>query len=123
MINDRIKQLIEVLGLNPSAFSESINVSVAVIFNIIKGRRSKPSYELILKILNTYKNLSTDWLIMGKGSMWNDLIVDDNQILRGSQLENRIKVLLAHLKDQLPQSKEVIELNDLVHSALQESLN
>ena len=60
MINDRIHHLIKVMEMNPTSFSDSLEVSVTVIFNIIKGRRSKPSFELILKILKAYDKLNAE---------------------------------------------------------------
>ena len=122
MINDRIYHLINVLNLNPTSFSDSLNVSVTVIFNIIKGRRSKPSFELIHNILKTYNKLNADWLIKGEGSMWNDDIVTSEKFSPvGIQLEARIKELLIKLSIQNPQSHEYIELEELVSHLVTES--
>ena len=122
MINDRIYHLINVLNLNPTSFSDSLNVSVTVIFNIIKGRRSKPSFELIHNILKTYNKLNADWLIKGEGSMWNDDIVTSEKFSpSGIQLEARIKELLLKLSIQNPQSHEYIELEELVSHLVTES--
>ena len=52
MVNDRLHHFINVLGMNPSAFAESVDTNAAVIFNIVKGRRSKPSFDLLEKIFN-----------------------------------------------------------------------
>ena len=122
MINDRIYHLINVLNLNPTSFSDSLNVSVTVIFNIIKGRRSKPSFELIHNILKTYDKLNADWLIKGDGSMWNDEIVKSEKFTPSNvNLESRIKELLIKLSIQNPQSHEYIELEELVFHMVKES--
>ncbi len=122
MINDRIHRLIQVLNMNPTSFSDSLNVSVTVIFNIIKGRRSKPSYDLINKMLTTYEKLNAEWLIKGNGSMWNDDIVTSEKFTPSNlQVELRIKELLLKLSLKNPDSHEYIELEELVSHMMSES--
>ncbi|MEQ9404526.1 MAG: hypothetical protein RIM99_13110 [Cyclobacteriaceae bacterium] len=122
MINDRINRLITVLEMNPTSFSDSVGVNVTVIFNIIKGRRSKPSYELILKILHQYDKLNSEWLIKGDGAMWNDDIVKSHEIAPAQvNLENRVKELFVKLRLLQPDAYEVHELEELVSFVLEES--
>ncbi len=122
MINDRIHRLIQVLNMNPTSFSDSLNVSVTVIFNIIKGRRSKPSYDLIHKMLTTYNQLNAEWLIKGEGSIWNDDIVTSEKFTPSNlQVEIRIKELLLKLSLSNPDSHEYIELEELVSHMIRES--
>ena len=122
MINDRVHKLIRVLDMNPTSFSESLEVSVTVIFNIIKGRRSKPSYDLILNILQTYDKLNSDWLIKGEGSMWNDDIVTSNEIAPTQvDLQARIKELIFNMRLEQPESHEVFELEELVTFMMEET--
>lgn len=122
MINDRVYHLINVLNMNPTSFSDSLNVSVTVIFNIIKGRRSKPSYELIYNILKTYNKLNADWLIKGEGSMWNDDVVTSEKFTPSNvNLESRIKEILIKISIQNPQSHEYMELEELVSHLMKES--
>lgn len=122
MINDRINKLIGVLDMNPTSFAESVGVSVTVIFNIIKGRRSKPSFELILKMLNTYDKLSADWLIKGQGPMWNDEVVTSDEIAPSFvNLKARIRELFTKMRIQQPNSYDVIEVEELVSFIMEES--
>ncbi len=72
-INDRIGELIEALGISPGAFSGQIGVAPTVIYNIIAGRRSKPSFEVLEKIVDTVPGLSLDWLVKGWGNMFNTI--------------------------------------------------
>jgi len=123
MINDRIYKLIKVLEMNPTSFSDSIEVSVTVIFNIIKGRRSKPSYDLILKMLKTYDRLNAEWLMKGEGSMWSDDIVTSEKIVPSNvKLENRVKELLLNLQLEHPDSFVASELDELVGYLMEESM-
>lgn len=122
MINDRIYRLIRVLDMNPTSFSDSLEVSVTVIFNIIKGRRSKPSFDLILNILKTYDKLNAEWLIKGEGPMWNDDIVTSSEITPSHvNLQARIRELFVKMRLQKPDSHEVMELEELVTYMMDES--
>ena len=122
MINDRIYKLIRVLDMNPTSFSDSLEVSVTVIFNIIKGRRSKPSFDLILNILSTYDKLNAEWLIKGEGPMWNDDIVTSSEIAPSHvNLQARIRELFVRMRLQKPDSHEVMELEELVTYMMDES--
>ncbi len=122
MINDRIYKLIRVLDMNPTSFSDSLDVSVTVIFNIIKGRRSKPSFDLILNILKTYDKLNAEWLIKGEGSMWNDDIVTSSEIAPTHvNLQARIRELFVKMRVERPDSHEVLELEELVSFMMEET--
>lgn len=122
MINDRLNRLITVMEMNPTSFSDGVGVNVTVIFNIIKGRRSKPSYDLILKILKTHDKLNAEWLIKGEGAMWNDDIVLSQDIAPAQvNLENRVRELFVKLRVIQPDAYEVHELEELVSFVLEES--
>ena len=124
MINNRLDRLIIVMEMNLTSFAHSIGVNVTVIFNIIKGRRSKPSYGLILKILRTYEKLNSEWLIKGEGAMWNDDIVKSHSIAPAQvKLENRVRKLLMKLckTKAKPKLHELHELKELVSFVLEES--
>lgn len=69
VINDRIIKLIELFDMNPNSFAETIGVKGTVIFNIIKGRRNKPSYDVLEKILTSFEEVSAKWLIRGQGAV------------------------------------------------------
>ena len=69
-INERIDYLIKLLGFNRASFAKKIGVKPTVIYNIVdeKGRRSKPSFDLIYKIANSFSFLNLEWLIKGEGN-------------------------------------------------------
>lgn len=56
--------------MNNNMFAKAINVNPVVTHNIISGRLTKPSYELLEKILLTFDNINADWLICGRGEMF-----------------------------------------------------
>jgi transcriptional regulator with XRE-family HTH domain len=52
-------------------FAEEIGVQPSGISHILSGRNN-PSLDFILKMLEKYQFISTDWLLFGKGSMYKD---------------------------------------------------
>lgn len=67
-MKEQIKKLMETEGLSPAKFADEIGVQRSSISHIISGR-NKPSYDFILKILNRFSGLNTEWLLTGRGSM------------------------------------------------------
>lgn len=69
-INERILYLIDFkASSNKKKFSEMIGYAPQVISNIVSGRKTKPSFEVIHKILSSFVDISADWLLTGKGEM------------------------------------------------------
>jgi hypothetical protein len=66
-INKRVEMLIGALNLNKNSFSISIGVDPTVIHNIVGGRLTKPSFDVLEKILLAHDNINLDWFILGKG--------------------------------------------------------
>ncbi len=95
---------------------------MTVIFNIIKGRRSKPSFDLLFKILHAYQNLNAEWLIKGEGEMWDEDLTNVEQVVPSHQeVQKRILNLFSRLKIDLSESYEIYELEELVSFVLEES--
>ncbi len=69
-INERLSLLIKTFGLNNNSFAKRLDVNPAVTFNIIEGRRTKPSYDLLEKIIFTFDNINLYWLLKGEGEMF-----------------------------------------------------
>jgi transcriptional regulator with XRE-family HTH domain len=68
-IGKRIQQLLKVNNVNPSQLSQEIGVQRSTFSHIINGR-NKPSLELITKLKKQYPDLSFNWLLLGKGEMY-----------------------------------------------------
>lgn len=68
-MKDRLRKFLTQEGVSPSQFADEIGVQRSAISHILSGR-NYPSYEIIVKILNRYKRLSPDWLLLGTGSMY-----------------------------------------------------
>jgi transcriptional regulator with XRE-family HTH domain len=64
---DRIKEIMQQKGLNPSAFADAIQVQRSSISHILNGR-NKPSLELVQKIISAFPDIDIEWLLTGQVS-------------------------------------------------------
>lgn len=70
-INDRVSYLIELKAdSNQKKFAEIIGFAPQVISNIIKGRKTKPSFDVLLAITSSFDDISSEWLLTGDGEMF-----------------------------------------------------
>jgi len=90
-MKSRIAKLIKVEKLSSSKFADSIGVQRSSISHILSGR-NKPSLDFIQKILSIYKNISSDWLLFGKGGMYKEGMSEKDSI-------NHIESLFKENKD------------------------
>lgn len=54
---------------NKTAFGRETNTLPGVLASIIGGRKSKPSFELLERILTRYPEINAGWLLMGTNNM------------------------------------------------------
>ncbi len=66
--------------------AEDISVQPSGISHILSGR-NKPSLDFILKMLEKYPFLSTEWLLFGKGPMYREPIMGD--LFAGMDLDQK----------------------------------
>lgn len=64
-ITDRVKKIMEDNGLSPAQMADRIGVQRSAISHIISGR-NKPSLDFVLKVLESFENVSSDWLLKGQ---------------------------------------------------------
>lgn len=67
-VNQRIRLFIDYLGINDNQFAKNICITQSVIASMF-SRKTEPSTKVITAILNTYANLSAEWLLRGEGNM------------------------------------------------------
>ncbi len=68
-MRERILELIEEKEMNLATFADTIGVERSTMSHIKSGR-SKPSLDVAQKILEYFPEVSSDWLILGKGTMF-----------------------------------------------------
>jgi transcriptional regulator with XRE-family HTH domain len=67
---ERILEILKIKNLSPAQFADLIGVQRSSISHLISGR-NKPSLEFIQRILKTFPEINTDWLLSGKGKIMN----------------------------------------------------
>jgi transcriptional regulator with XRE-family HTH domain len=70
-MKDRISEFLRKENKSSAQFADEIGVQPSGISHILSGR-NKPSLDFIIKMLERYNFLSTEWLLFGKGSMYKD---------------------------------------------------
>lgn len=70
-MKDRILQFLKSENKSSAQFAEEIGVQPSGISHILSGR-NKPSLDFVIKMLEKYKFLSTEWLLFGKGNMYSE---------------------------------------------------
>lgn len=68
-ILQRITEIYTYYDLSKSAFSKKINMEQTTVNNQLIGKRGL-SIDLIINTLSSFKNISAEWLLRGKGGMF-----------------------------------------------------
>jgi transcriptional regulator with XRE-family HTH domain len=68
---ERILEILKIKNLSPAQFADLIGVQRSSISHLISGR-NKPSLEFIQRILKTFPEINTDWMLSGKGAVMNN---------------------------------------------------
>ena len=69
-MQDRFKQLLEEKGLTATKFAALIKVNASAMSHILNGR-SKPGFDVLDKIAQAFPDVNLNWLISGKGELFN----------------------------------------------------
>ena len=70
-MKERILEFLKRENKSSAQLAEEIGVQPSGISHILSGRNN-PSLDFILKMLEKYKYLSTEWLLFGKGDMYKE---------------------------------------------------
>ena len=85
-MKERILEFLKAENKSSAQFAEEIGVQPSGISHILSGR-NKPSLDFVLKMLEKYSDLSVEWLLFGKGGMYNEIrmptLFDDNNAQAG----------------------------------------
>jgi len=82
-MKERIIEFLRSENKSSALFAEEIGVQPSGVSHILSGRNN-PSLDFVLKMLEKYKFISSDWLLFGKGTMYKDQgmrsLFDENYI-------------------------------------------
>ena len=71
-MKDRLIQLLDLEQLSPSKFADIIGVQRSSISHVISGR-NKPSFDFLQKTLKAFPGLNASWLMLGDGTMYEQM--------------------------------------------------
>jgi transcriptional regulator with XRE-family HTH domain len=70
-MKERILEFLRAENKSSAQFAEEIGVQPSGISHILSGRNN-PSLDFVLKMLEKYRFISSEWLLFGKGPMYRD---------------------------------------------------
>lgn len=68
-MKDRIRKIMDSQGMSQQAFASFIDMSPATLSSIFNGR-TKPTLNMVEAVKKKFPDISTDWLMFGKGDMY-----------------------------------------------------
>lgn len=113
-ISERLQFIIdEIYGGNKAAFARAIDIAPTSISNYLgKERVSKPSSDILEKIVNTVDKINAYWLLTGKGNAF----IENTQYStpgNSKENENNISEYIACIHNLSEASKKNAEANIL----------
>lgn len=66
---DRINLIMRAKNITASQFADEISIQRSGMSHIMSGR-NKPSLDFVMRVLNRYPEIDTNWLLFGKGEMY-----------------------------------------------------
>lgn len=77
-MNTRLKQFLAAENISQAQFADKINVVRASVSHVLSGRNN-PSFDFIKAMMANYPTLNIDWLMFGKGKMYKDKEVQQEE--------------------------------------------
>ena len=116
-MNQRVKEFILRENKSSAQLAEEIGVQPSGISHILSGRNN-PSLDFILKMLEKYPFLSTDWLLFGKGTMYKEHVnqtlfdkIDTYQELKAYKTSDNVPLDSDSGSDSLRKSESISNLS------------
>jgi transcriptional regulator with XRE-family HTH domain len=125
-MKERIQEFLKAENKSSAQLAEEIGVQPSGISHIISGRNN-PSLDFVLKMLDRYKYLSTEWLLFGIGTMYKDLQMQnlfDNDV--ASVKNERVNPLISENLNQTIDAQDINiakERTDSTSKSMKDGLN
>ena len=105
-MKERLLEFLRSENKSSAQLAEEIGVQPSGISHILSGRNN-PSLDFVLKMLEKYQFLSTDWLLFGRGAMYKETKM---QTLFDDMSSDATRSEPIHTeKDSWPKQREIIE--------------
>jgi transcriptional regulator with XRE-family HTH domain len=101
IMNERIREFLLAENKSSAQLAEEIGVQPSGISHILSGRNN-PSLDFVIKMLEKYQFLSTDWLLFGKGTMYKESTMQnlfEDQGIKSEAFRNNINEKITESPD------------------------
>lgn len=109
-MRERLLEFLRSENKSSAQFAEEIGVQPSGISHILSGRNN-PSLDFVLKMLEKYPYLSSDWLLFGKGTIYKDAAV---QKLFDESINPDTDIVMNPITKATPSDKKVKEPESLI---------
>ena len=86
---ERITKIMEQEGLTPSKFAEAIGIQRSAMSHILNGRNNV-SLDVLMKILEKFSYVDSDWLLFGKGEMMREHVLIQPDLFQNTAINPSI---------------------------------
>jgi len=97
---DRILKIMDYNKFTPSEFADVLEIDRSRLSHILNGR-NKPSLEIVMKILEKFPEISSDWLLFGSGNMLKNIETSNKN---SNFINEKTKPTTAELDLNIPDS-------------------
>ena len=113
---ERIEQVIKHADMNARQFASVIDINGSTLSHVLSGRNN-PSLDIMQKVLNAFPDISSEWLILGKGSMWRQKNNSQQPTLFDSEEQNTLEPITSVQKTEEKNETK----NESIHTKQEES--
>ena len=111
-MKERLLEFLKHENKSSAQLAEEIGVQASGISHILSGRNN-PSLDFVLKMLEKYQFLSTEWLLFGKGSMYIEARMQnlfDNDVANTAENDR--------MRNRNQQTRNEIDFQDIIKDKL-----
>ncbi len=117
MLN-RIKEILLREGFASGSFADEIGVQRSSLSHILNARNN-PSLDFILKTLQRFPNINSEWLLLGKGEMYNQ----EETEFKGNSSLTAIPDLFSSANKEPSNPEKVGDIDLDIESPVNEEIN
>lgn len=127
-LRERVKFLLQQTKLSQADFENRSGYSRAVMSNFLTGKTDKPRIDLLEAMKQVFPNLNLNWLITGKGDIWDGPAPNGLEHIKPPQsptdspnlellnalLIQKLEAVARHLQQNDPEAYKQLRLDELI---------
>lgn len=119
IMNERIREFLISENKSSAQFAEEIGVQPSGISHILSGRNN-PSLDFVIKMLERYRNISSDWLLFGNGPMYKEskmpLLFDNSEPVRSRTDPGQVDTEISDMRSGDEGTDQNKPISEMEHS-------